>query len=82
MIAETTHNCRSAQVAHGTEVVMPSGDEWGLLKEISDELRIPERTLLYYKDQGDFPDVYRFGKKHRRVKKSDYESWKDQHLEE
>ena len=60
---------------------MQEEDEWVLLKEMSDELKISERTLLYYKEQGDFPDVYRFGKKHRRVKRSDYESWKAQHLE-
>jgi DNA-binding transcriptional MerR regulator len=48
---------------------------------MSEELKIPERTLLYYQKLGDFPDVYRFGKKHRRVKRSDYESWKAQHLE-
>jgi excisionase family DNA binding protein len=55
-------------------------DEFLTIKEISDELQIPERTLLYYKQQGDFPDVYRFGKKHRRVKKSDFEAWKAQKL--
>ena len=55
-------------------------DEFLTIKEISDELQIPERTLLYYKQQGDFPDVYRFGKKHRRVKKSDFEAWKSQKL--
>ena len=59
---------------------MQEEDEWVLLKEMSDELKISERTLLYYKQQGDFPDVYRFGKKHRRVKRSDYESWKAPHL--
>jgi DNA-binding transcriptional MerR regulator len=60
---------------------MQEKEEWLLLKEIADELKIPERTLLYYREQGDFPDVYRFGKKHRRVKKSDYETWKSQKLE-
>jgi hypothetical protein len=61
-------------------VMQEAEDEWILLKQISDELKIPERTLLYYKQLGDFPDVYRFGK-HRRVKRSDFESWKAQHLE-
>ena len=55
--------------------------EWILFKEISEELKIPERTLLYYQKMGDSPEVYRFGKKHRRVKRSDFESWKAQHLE-
>ena len=55
--------------------------EWILFKEISEELKIPERTLLYYQKMGDFPEVYRFGKKHRRVQRSDFESWKAQHLE-
>jgi hypothetical protein len=54
-----------------------SSEEW-----VSDELRIPERTLLYYKQKGDFPAVFVFGKKHRRVRRSDYESWKAQHLEQ
>ena len=60
---------------------MKNVEEWILFKEISEELKIPERTLLYYQQQGDFPDVYRFGKKHRRVKRADFESWKAQHLE-
>ena len=60
---------------------MHKDEEWILFKEISEELKIPERTLLYYQKQGDFPDVYRFGKKHRRVKRVDFESWKVQHLE-
>ena len=54
--------------------------EYVLLKEISQELKIPERTLLFYLSKGDFPAVYKFGR-HRRVKRSDYESWKAQHLE-
>jgi excisionase family DNA binding protein len=54
--------------------------EYVLFKEISEELKIPERTLLFYLSKGDFPAVYKFGR-HRRVKRSDYESWKVQHLE-
>lgn len=60
---------------------MHEKDEWVLLREMSDDLKIPERTLLYYRQQGDFPDVYRFGKKHIRVKRSDYGVWKKEHLE-
>jgi DNA-binding transcriptional MerR regulator len=60
---------------------MDKEDDWVQFKDMSEELKIPERTLLYYQKLGDFPDVYRFGKKHRRVKRSDYESWKAQHLE-
>jgi predicted DNA-binding transcriptional regulator AlpA len=60
---------------------MQEKDEWVLLREMSDDLKIPERTLLYYRQQGDFPEVYRFGKKHIRVKRSDYEAWKKEHLE-
>jgi DNA-binding transcriptional MerR regulator len=56
-------------------------DEWVLIKEISEELKIPERTLLYYQHLGNFPPVYRFGKKHRRVKRQDFENWKIQQLE-
>jgi predicted DNA-binding transcriptional regulator AlpA len=80
-IAKTPHYCRSAQLAHEMEVQLPEQDEWILLKEISEELKIPERTLRYYQKLGDFPDVYRFGKRHMRFKRSDFESWKAQHLE-
>jgi len=59
-----------------------SSEEWVSMKEISEELRIPERTLLYYKQKGDFPAVFVFGKKHRRVRRGDYENWKAQHLEQ
>lgn len=34
---------------------MQEEDEWVLLKETSDELKISERTLLYYKQQGGLP---------------------------
>ena len=80
-ITATIQNWFSAQIAHEMEVQMPEQDEWVLLKEISEELKIPERTLRYYQKLGDFPDVYRFGKRHMRVKRSDFESWKAQHLE-
>lgn len=60
---------------------MQEKEEWLVLKDIADELRIPERTLLYYHQQGDFPTVYRFGQRHRRVKRSDYENWKSQKIE-
>lgn len=39
-----------------------TSEEWVSMKEISEELRIPERTLLYYKQKGDFPAVFVFGK--------------------
>jgi DNA-binding transcriptional MerR regulator len=60
---------------------MPEQDEWVLLKEISKELKIPERTLRHYQSLGQFPNVYRFGSRHMRIKRSDFESWKAQHLE-
>jgi hypothetical protein len=60
---------------------MHGQDEWVLLKEILEELKIPERTLRYFQKLGEVPDVYRFDKEHTRVKHSDYESWKGQHLE-
>lgn len=49
-------------------------DEFMTVKEMSEELKIPERTLLHYKAQGYFPISYRFGK-HVRVKRSDFKVW-------
>jgi len=50
--------------------------EWISLEEISNDLGISKRTISYYKDTQDFPPVYRFGKRHLRVKSIDYEAWK------
>lgn len=58
-----------------------SQEEWISFKEISQELGIPERTLLYFKQQGDFPAVFRFGKKHRRVRVEDFSRWIAEHKE-
>jgi hypothetical protein len=57
-------------------------EEWVSLKQMAEELKIPERTLLYYKAQGDFPEVFRFGAKHRRVRRTDFEIWKEKHKEQ
>lgn len=57
-------------------------DEWLLIAQISEELKIPERTLRHYQTLGQFPNVYRFGKRHMRVKRSEYEAWVAQNLEE
>jgi hypothetical protein len=50
---------------------MHEQDEWVLLKEILEELKIPERTLRYCQKLGDFPEVYCFDKEYTRVKHSD-----------
>lgn len=49
-------------------------DEWLSLVQISDELRVPIRTLYNRRSRGDFARAYRIGK-HVRVKRSDYEAW-------
>jgi|AntAceMinimDraft_11_1070367.scaffolds.fasta_scaffold46764_1 predicted DNA-binding transcriptional regulator AlpA len=57
-------------------------DEWLLFGQISKELKIPERTLRHYQSLGQFPNVYRFGSRHMRIKRSEYEAWVAQSLEE
>ena len=39
------------------------------------------RTIYYFKEQEGFPETYRFGARHVRVKRDAYERWKAQHLE-
>lgn len=56
-------------------------DEWVRLDEIAQELKIPIRTIYYYKQQHGFPDTYKFGSRHIRVKKDAYEHWKAQQIE-
>lgn len=56
-------------------------DEWIRLEEIAQELKIPIRTIHYYKQQNGFPETYKFGKRHVRVKRDDYERWKAQQIE-
>jgi predicted DNA-binding transcriptional regulator AlpA len=54
--------------------------EWISLDKISDDLGISKRTIVYYKNTQDFPPVYRFGKRHLRVKSDDYQIWLSQRI--
>ncbi|MFM8154529.1 MAG: helix-turn-helix transcriptional regulator [Actinomycetes bacterium] len=56
-------------------------DEWIRMEDIAQELKIPVRTIYYFKEQEGFPETYRFGARHVRVKRDAYERWKAQHLE-
>lgn len=56
-------------------------DEWVRMEDIAKELKIPVRTILSYKAKEGFPETYRFGSRHVRVKKDAYERWKSQHIE-
>lgn len=56
-------------------------DEWVRMEDIAKELKIPVRTILHYKEQEGFPETYRFGSRHVRVKRDAYERWKAQHIE-
>lgn len=53
---------------------------WITLDDISNDLGIPRRTINFYKNKADFPPIYQFGKRHLRVKVSDYELWKTQKI--
>jgi excisionase family DNA binding protein len=52
-------------------------EEWLTMEEVSEELKIPVRTVISFRQSGDFPPVYRFGHRHNRVKRSDFEAWKE-----
>ena len=52
-----------------------NSEDWLSLKQIASELQIPERTLHYYKSQGDFPEIFKFGARHQRVRRADFERW-------
>ena len=54
---------------------------WITIQEISEDLKIPYRTLIYLKSKGDFPPTFRFGQRNQRVRISDYELWKEQQKE-
>jgi hypothetical protein len=56
-------------------------DEFISLKDIAEELIIPLRTIQFYRETGDFPACYRFGKRHLRVKRADFENWKLEQVE-
>jgi excisionase family DNA binding protein len=56
-------------------------DEFIRMDEIAKELKIPVRTIYYLKEQEGFPETYRFGARHVRVKRDAYERWKAQQIE-
>ena len=55
-------------------------NNWISLDDISDDLGISRRTINYYKNNDDFPPVYKFGKRNYRVKLHDYEMWQKQKI--
>ena len=51
--------------------------KWLTLRDVAEELQIPIRTIQYYSaNDADFPRIYRFGKRHSRIERADYEAWK------
>jgi len=54
--------------------------EWLSLEEIADELGVPLRTLYAQRSRGIGPRGYKVGK-HVRVRRSDFESWLEQHAD-
>jgi excisionase family DNA binding protein len=55
--------------------------DWMTLDQIADELQVPKATLYVWRAKGDFPRSARCGK-HVRVRRTDFDSWLDDKLED